>query len=209
MDSRTAELLMHGRKAANLARDWGHPEDADDASQYVIEQRLKGRKGCVSHILIDYLRETHGSTRVSGGRKGQKRETRAAISGEGLEVADPRVIDVGSRVDAEHLLRHLDSTSRAVFLLKHVWGLSEAEISNLFGVSESRIYQRLKGVESCLSKAQKEGRSFRPTKRRRGISQVGCLERQEISCEAFTIMARSESGEMEGFDEPRFEKWLT
>lgn len=209
MDSRTAELLRHGRKAANLARAWGNPEDADDASQYVIEQRLKGRKGRVSNILIDYLRVTHGSTRVSGGCKGQKRETRAAFSGEGLEVADPRVVDPGARIDGEHLLRNLDSTSRAVFLLMHVWGLYEAEIGNLFGVSESRISQRLKGVESCLSKAQKEGRSFRPTKRRRGISQVGCLERQEISCEAFTIMARSESGEMEGFDEPRFQEWLT
>jgi len=148
VDPRTAKLLRHGRKAAALARAWGHAEDADDASQYVIEQRLKGRKGRVSNILIDYLRETHGSTRVSRGGTGQKRETRAAFSGEGLEVADPRSVDPGARIDAQHVMPpDLSTRELIVYQMTIIQDWDGVEIANALGVSEPRVSQIMKQVK--------------------------------------------------------------
>lgn len=204
----TTELLKHGAIAARLCKQWGHAEDAEDASQYVIEARLRGRKGKVSNILIDYLRGAYGATGVSRRSQRQNHESRAAFSGEGLEVVDSRVPDPGARIDGERELRNLDKVNRAAFILQNQWGFSEVEIGHLFGVTGSRICQKLKGVEGRLSKSQKR----KPRSSKEGTRKVEAVERikrQEVPERAAQTMAREESREVESLDVPCFEEWLT
>lgn len=54
--------------------------------------------------------------------------------------------------DLERIIETLNSSDRAIAVLIYVWGFKELEVGHCFGVTESRISQRLKGIQEKLSR---------------------------------------------------------
>jgi predicted transcriptional regulator len=60
-------------------------------------------------------------------------------------------VDRDSLNDFERLIEPLKSSDRAIVCLAYVWGFKGKEIADLFGVTESRISQRIESIQKSLS----------------------------------------------------------
>jgi len=190
----------------------GFSGDREDISQEVLLRMLEGknRHSTIDQIVIDALRER-------AGRKGAPSYERRKnlYNSHGQEPGQLETL-IGSydgtnsddRIDINRIAGFLNGDDRAILLLSCQWGMNEIEIGNLFGVSESRISQRLARISERLSaRVKKEARS-----QGTGTSQVeemGEIKAQGLECQANQSMAGEESRKMESTNEPCFQKWLT
>lgn len=92
--------------------------------------------------------------------------------------------------------------------LRHQWGMDETEIGDLFGVSASRICQRLKSVygrvSARTSKASQREREFEAR-----LEEVGGKQGQGASRGSNQEVAQGKPSEVESNIGPRFSWRLT
>ena len=148
------------------------PGDADDCIQEILLRLHDGKhqRATVDQMVIDYVRATHGDKRILSYTERQNIDR--AYSFEPRDFERLLSVDCGgervARVDYSDVRRWIgDKTDRAAFILYVEWGLSEAEIGNLFGFSESRVCQRIQRVQKRLS-ARIKGQESRDARTRAG-----------------------------------------
>lgn len=152
MDDKTAAHLLKRLKAS--ASILGFGSEAEEISQAVLTRMLEGRHkhATCEQAVIDYLRSNYG-------RKGEpsydlrQAFTLKRLSFEEYFIEHPGQFGTESpnRSYAFDILGYFRGVERAMFLLNHYWGFNEVEIGNLFGVSESRVSQRLQSLQGRLS----------------------------------------------------------
>lgn len=143
------------RVSASFYKLTGGGEGADDCFQEVVTRMLEGRHqhATIDQAVIDYLRECRnlkGFRRHSEGKvapilhsyeQGEFDRTVAADSGR----------DVGAGIDFDRLIGMSRHWERAVMNLYFREDYGQAEIGNLFGVTESRVCQWLERIQSRIS----------------------------------------------------------
>lgn len=153
-----ADSAIKFRKRAQCsAARYGFKRDREEIAQEVLLQmcRSPNRGATVDQLVIDVIRERYGRPRTPGfDRKhalalavqtgeGSQPIERTAIAGNGISLDD--------RLDFERMVERLGATDeRAFALLRWRHDFTEKEIGYLFGVSESRICQRLTAIQERL-----------------------------------------------------------
>jgi DNA-directed RNA polymerase specialized sigma subunit len=127
----------------------GYPlEWAEDFAQEACERIFHGRKATVSQLLIDYVRETQGATRHA-----ENKRIKLELHADGFDdevLSDPGI--TGTEPDLLNYLNLLEGDDRAIMALKFAWDMTEPEIGAVFGVSGSRISQKVKEITARLRK---------------------------------------------------------
>lgn len=139
------------------ARNFDHEEITQDVMLMWAERGFK--KGqTVDQAVIDCLRKYTGR-KGSCGYIARKELQNAASLDDGYQLGRNIEPYVGERGDYRGFERFFCGDERAIYLLIVKWGFSEVEVADLFGVSESRICQRYKGIQSRISaRVKKEAR---------------------------------------------------
>lgn len=159
-------------------------EQREDAAQEVLCRMLEGRHqhATLDQAFIDHIRRSYGDKRLPSHSERQALTYAKPIEDvrhDELGTVDPRKHRFDRRSYLEHT-RGLDQIDRAVFWLTGYWSLSESEIADCFGVSPSRICQRLKRVQECISKRVKAAESRFKSARERGMAAVLREETERI-----------------------------
>lgn len=152
MDEDTIRRLE--KRIKMLLKQRGYHEHVQDASQEILCRYIeKGKGQTVDQAITDYLRRTFGDTRskhyqlMRDIKWGDKRVDALAAG------AMPRIYQQNND-EFEHLLEKIKkSEDRAIIVLSFMWGLTNHEIGYCFGVTESRICQRVKEIQKRVSKA--------------------------------------------------------
>jgi RNA polymerase sigma factor (sigma-70 family) len=149
IDRQTAEKIL--RRAKTSARKRGFGEHADDLAQEVLLSFVegRGRHQTIDQAVIDAIRRTFGDSRSD------HHQLRRACDWKGLT---PRVLEIhgksesdrGCEIGFERIVSLLGGPDRAIIKLRYQWGFREREIGDLFGLTESRISQRLKDIQTRL-----------------------------------------------------------
>jgi|SRR6185437_617520 len=187
--------------------------NADDCVQEILLRMCEGKclHQTIDQAVIDYLRTITGRKGMGSYTARQNLERADSFGPGDLERVLPVDLgrDLADGVDFERMLRAHPWQDRVCFKLRYGWGLSEAEIGNLFGFSESRASQRLARVQMRLSaRIQAEKRAGIPSEREGEMARVlrPEAERQlwgmgEIT---FERMETGQSFGVESFDEKSF-----
>lgn len=185
---------------------------AEDCAQEYAVAILSGRSGhqTIDQFVVDYLRKRIGSTRSSR-ISARKLESHADSYEQGnydrsIRAADGFAVD--DRLDIVRMDGFLGGRDREIFRAYFVEGLSEAEIGDHHNVTESRVSQILKRIQSRLSERIAAPRSAREREERRKLASIlfGAWQRMEF--ETSRSLAFKESREMATIDGARFEKWI-
>jgi DNA-directed RNA polymerase specialized sigma24 family protein len=150
-------------------------EDCEDLFQeYQLQKWLRGYERNNEHLIIDYLdkRKDHSRDRATGNRVLHTKIAGYAEAFSGGRTIDDVVDDRANKQrqfecssEISKLLMFEDKTDAAMLRLKEIWGLSEAEVGNIFSVSESRVSQRIKRIQERLqSRAAKKAALERKAK---------------------------------------------
>jgi DNA-directed RNA polymerase specialized sigma24 family protein len=143
-------------RAKIAARKKGFYEDADDLAQSLILAMLEGRHkhATIDQAIIDVIRAEHG--RPSSGSFAAKKALRQGVKH--LSDADNlkfRSVDPRKRMDDgldyTRMVKALPKREdKIIFILHHKWGFLNAEIGEMFGVTNTRINQRLAAIHRNL-----------------------------------------------------------
>lgn len=158
-----AEIRKILEKAKAVARSRGYPQIADDFAQEAYIAIAGGRQTTFDNLLIDYLRAEYGRTRPHGGRPRQSRLSlevsidEVSRGGEGTPLRErlPSAgVDPGTFGPNWRDRIHLLGCDALIYELRFEDELSEAEIGEMFGVTESRICQIIKSrIEPVVTAA--------------------------------------------------------
>jgi DNA-directed RNA polymerase specialized sigma24 family protein len=185
-------------------------DGSDDCVQEILTRMFEGKHqhSTIDQAVIDYLRANHGDTRLPGYSERQKLEYSDSLTERDMErvlgVVDARESSNG--LDFDECSRWIgNQVDRAIFWLYYKWGMDEIEIGNIFGFSSSRVSQRIKRVQECIStriKAKKPGALQ---------EKVAIVLRQETERNlwgmgeiTFTRMETGQSFSVESFNETSF-----
>jgi DNA-directed RNA polymerase specialized sigma24 family protein len=156
-----AAIKLRSRAHSSAIR-YGFKRDAEDLAQdaicTMIEHPTAGRT--VDQHVIDAVRKRYGRPGLPGFGARQNLECAIANGAESdARAGEPCPgISPGDRIDLERMLRHLGvGEERAFFLLRYQYGFKEIEIAHLYGLTKSRISQRLKGIQNRLQHIAREG----------------------------------------------------
>lgn len=186
----------------------------DDCVQEILTRMLEGRHqhSTIDQAVIDYLRSTHGRPGSPGYLERQKLENAHSLESSGLGCLDQYSFgrESSNRLDFSECRGWIgNQVDKAAFGLFYKWGLSEVEIGDLFGFSESRVSQRLKRIQGSISARIKAQEGAGLSNQR--TSQVACLLRPEaernlwgVGQITFERMETGESWGMESFNEKSF-----
>ena len=171
-------------------------DGADDCAQEVIARMLAGQHqhSTIDQAVIDYLRTNSGRKGLPGYSARKKLEHAYSPEPRDME----RLLNLANgrkspdRLDFDECASWIgNQVDRGCLGLFYKWGLDETEIGNLFGFSCSRVSQRLKRIQSCISERikAKESRAasgemaavLRPQAERQlwGVGEI-TFERMEI-----------------------------
>lgn len=146
MDNEKANELRRRAKLSAVRK--GFTEDSDDLAQEVLLSFLEGRgqHQTVDYAVIDAIRRDRGDSR-NGRFKPRKRERRPHC-----ELKEHHSIGESheSRGDFERIIGLLKGGRRAIAVLFFEWELTQKEIGNCFGITESRVSQWILEIESVL-----------------------------------------------------------
>ena len=186
--------------------------DPDDCVQEILMRMLAGKHqhSTVDQCVIDYLRVKSGRKGSAGFADRVALENARSFEPAELDAAGRASdsADLGHRHDSSSLGRRLPRNERIVFTLTTTWGLSAVEVADIFGVSESRVCQWLKGIQSRLQSriAAQESRI-----RRTGEGQVAGIRgekegRDQWRMESFQdcSLEKGEPGSLESFSTASF-----
>jgi len=155
------------RIRASYQRITKRTNGADDCAQEILLRMHEGKHqhSTIDQTVIDYLRSNHGDSRLPSYSERKKLEYAYSPEPRAME----RILELADggksphRLDFDECSRWVgNQIDRAALGLFYQWGLSETEIGNLFGFSESRVSQRLARVQKCISariKAKESGAS--------------------------------------------------
>lgn len=149
-----ANAAKYHRRAKISAGRKGFNQDADDIAQGVILAMLEGRHqhATIDQAVIDAIRKRYG--RPDTAQFAARTALRTALpigkrnSDKLGSVNDGKRLD--DRLDIERMVRALKGDERALFVLIYKWGFTYPEAGECFGVSQSRICQRLKIIHAKL-----------------------------------------------------------
>lgn len=199
---------------------------ADDCVQEVLCRMFEGKHqhSTIDQCVIDYLR-------TDTGRKGAPGYTsrlnlinadtigpRSDDESDGLDYGrvgfDPGASEGIEGFDwVRCVTRGLSRDEKIIVSLKANWGFREIEIANLFGVSESRISQRVKRIQERISariEAQERTKISRDAERK--VAKVLPGEKEggpSLEFEANEGMERKEPGEMGSFNGESVKEWAS
>lgn len=134
-------------------------EDIEDCISEITTRMLEGRHqhSTIDQAVIDYLRKQYGSKRTLGSdprkvlRPEDTKELHDNIGSDRGLFDSSKYGTLEHGIDPWELHRLVvGERNKIIFGLIHIWGLNETEIGNLFGVSPSRICQRIKGIQESL-----------------------------------------------------------
>lgn len=147
------------KQATKETKRWalanGFDSDVEDMTQYVLMRLSQKRKSRVSNICIDYVRLHYGRTgsrsyKIQSSKSNEKRfyselneETCA------LEIAYDLNLE---SLDFEKFQNYLHSKERAILTLRFKWGMTESEIGDCFGITESRVSQKFSEIKAKLKR---------------------------------------------------------
>ena len=207
-----SKYLDRCRKLAILR---GHKQVAEDFAQYAALRVFQGRKATVEQLLIDYLRSEYGCTGIRSNSKQllkcNERKHATPIDNENPieDFARRNSNHVRSFRDFEPFFKFISQIDRSILKLFYEWGFDESEIADCFGVTKSRICQRLQRVQSSLSKIIKKEESRISEKTESIQSAISSKKRQTLEFRTDKEMAKRESRGLENYFETFFNKWLT
>lgn len=193
-------------RARGRATQTGFFDDADDLAQEVMLSYLSGNGAHqkVGHAVIDATRKLKGDPRT------EVFAVRSAFEsmGEGIENESEGIEDFSEILDRKQklnaLLDALQGADRVLVCLLIIYGMDHREISYCFGVTESRISQRLGGLSTRIYAAmveaeQRESQRLRHTPE--GILESVAHQEQRAS-EAIPGEVRGEeSGTLQDLEE--------
>lgn len=171
-------------------------DGADDCVQEILLRMHEGRHqhSTINQAVIDYLRANYGDSRLPSYLARKKLEYADSPEPRKME----RILELADggksphRLDFDECARWAgNQIDRAALGLFYRWGLSEAEIGHLFGFSESRVSQRLKRVQKCIS------------------ARVKAQESRTASGEVATILRSETERKLWGVGEITFERMET
>jgi hypothetical protein len=169
---------------------------SEDCAQQILLRMLEGRHqhSTIDQAVIDYLRANHGNPRVSSYLTRKSVERAAVFEPRDLD----RILELSNGGESFNGLDLTEcsgfiggQTDRAVFWLTYKWGLSEAEIGNIFKVSESRISQRISRIQKCIH------------------ARVKAKESRETSGEVASVLRPEAERQLWGMGEVTFERMET
>lgn len=134
------QILRLRARALHIARAHGRDYLAEDFAQEITALLYLKPGQTLDQAWVDFMRREYG-------RRGHKRNHVE------LDLKLPALDTKETSCDFENLLKYLDTTERLIALLYFHEGYNLDQIGYLFGVSESRICQRLKGLEERIQKA--------------------------------------------------------
>jgi len=213
------------RKRAILsATRKGLAEQSEDLAHDSIVRWLegKGQHQTVEQSIIDSFRGTRRK-RDAASPQYRRVEARDDDTMDDLENIPGAPIDRDTDSDFERIIQPLEQNDRIVMVLLYVWGLKLNEIGHCFGISESRVSQRIRGIQERISQtvAGQEQRS--PGEIRQNIQgnelwqgsaeaylETPCSkERQEMERGTYFGLETEESGSLEENSQENFPEWFS
>lgn|GEM_PF-2990807 len=135
------------KKYKAIAKKLGFKRDAEDIASEAYADFLKhpDRKQTDGQRVIDAVRVLFGR----GDKTNRKIPSRSfSIEEEGyIEKGKSNPFGQGEALDIDKKLASLDADERVMFLLRHLWGFNIHEVGYCFGMSGSRISQRMTEIE--------------------------------------------------------------
>lgn len=155
MDENTAKRLR--KRAVLSAARMGFSQQSEDLAHDAILEWLEGRgqHQTVDQAIIDAVRRTFGRPGFPGHELRRNLEQRAK-SLDAVARIPSRSINRDSADDFERLIKPLSSIDRAIVCLNYVWGFKEIEIAAIFGVTESRVSQRISAAISRITQRERK-----------------------------------------------------
>ncbi len=146
------------KRAVFSAARKGFAQHSEDLAHDALLSWLEGhgKHQTVDQAVGDAIRGAFGRPGTPGHELRGNLEQRA----ESLDALAYRAvpsIDRDSLTDFERLIKPLESIDRSIVCLRFIWGFNEIEIANLFGITESRVSQRLHAVFSRLQYIARKG----------------------------------------------------
>jgi hypothetical protein len=179
------EITQFQKRAHYVAKKNGRPELAEDFAQEVLLAVTQGRRATVDQLFVDYLREQFGSSRNPGGRARQMAGRRTVsldeeVGEEGSSILRHELIggterdlpSLGDRGRSAHLFAGIEAD---IYQMIFVEEQTLDQVGDHFGVSESRISQR---VNSMRTRIRDHFLSERLLERYRDDESFGVLEVQ-------------------------------
>lgn len=142
------------RRAKISAGKYGFTEHAEDIAQDVLLHFSsgKGRHQTIDQAVLDAIRRDFGRPGTPNFDQRQCFNSPERLDDPDCSITDRHLeIESGElRGDFERLTQGLKGIERACIILKFKWGFTQKEISDCFGVTESRISQRVARMETSL-----------------------------------------------------------
>lgn len=146
------EIKQFQKRAMYVARKRGRPELAEDFAQEIFVAFARGRRATIEQLFVDFLRQHQGDSRTPGGRAMQVARARAVSLDEpcedGGQVLRHELVGRPER-GPDDLLDHLgcsglfEGEDVQLYRLHFIEQRQNTDIADLYGVSESRISQRV------------------------------------------------------------------
>lgn len=155
MNEKTAARLR--KRAVLSAARMGFTEQSEDFAHDAILEWLEGggQHQTVDQAVIDAVRRAYGRPGLPGHELRRNLEQRTK-SMDALADLPSHSVSRDSVHDFERLIQPLGSVDRAIVCLNYVWGFKEIEIAALFGITESRISQRLSQAVSRIAQRERK-----------------------------------------------------
>lgn len=209
MDNNDAIKL--GKRIKFSASKMGFGRISDDIAQEILCRMLEGRHqhATVDQAVIDYLRREFGHKRS---RSYDARYALATAGNADSEYSfnsigtDPRG-DLDVRWDAERLVELLRGRDRIIANQYYLEGYSEAEVANFHNVSESRVCQILKRIQSGLSKRVAKAAAYKGY-REAQMEAILFIQRCSMEFSEADGLAFEEPREVARLDGVLFEAWI-
>jgi len=147
--------LKHYKRAYKYGRFKGFDETkAYDFAGWVLLKKEDVQNINMGFVFVDYLRETIGRPSTKGF------EAKRALSFVADTEEMPTIVDQSNPIklyfDEESSPFHnLPKELRAIAVLRFKWGFTNAEIGYCFAVTESRVSQRLKEIQTRIRQTSK------------------------------------------------------
>jgi hypothetical protein len=131
----------------------GFREFSEDLAHDALIKWLEGigKHQTVDQATVDAIRGTFGRPSTLGYLAKRAVARPAGSMGEMANISS-NAVDPNSEHDFERIIKSLGTTDRAILVLTYVWGFKEIEVGHCFGITESRVSQRLKGIYQGLSR---------------------------------------------------------